>query len=195
MTPKTSEHVIAKADGEAVRVRTVRPVLDEDHWDATAVLAVRALPRKPNPNTAASDGAADQVEPQLNGEEAVRPEAGDSGAGIGRPDHDDAARGGPRELRLDGRLLEKFGYTPGCPGCINKQLGLDHRAHTAPCRTRVYNLMNDDEDEVDRLARRADRFARAQGGGDQAADGEGRRDPTPRSSRGCTGTGTKTCES
>ena len=125
-------------------------------------MAVRALPRKPNPNTgAASSDAAEQVEPQLNSDEAAQPEAGDSGAGIERPAHEDAARGGPRELRLDGRFLDKFGYTPGCPGCINKQLGLDHRAHTAPCRTRVYNLMKDDEDEVDRLARQADRFARA----------------------------------
>ena len=136
--PKTGEHVIAKADGEAIRVRTVQPVPDDDQWDAEAVLAVRALPRKPNPNTgAASSDAAEQVEPQLNSDEAAQPEAGDSGAGIARPDHEDAAHGGPRELRPDGRLLEKIGYTPGCPGCINKQLGLDHRAQTVPCRTRV----------------------------------------------------------
>ncbi len=62
---------------------------------------------------------------------------------------------------MDGRLLEQIGYTPGCPGCINKQLGLDHRAHTAPCRTRVYNLMKDDVDEVTRQERQVERLARA----------------------------------
>ena len=71
---KTGGHIIAKADGEAIRVRSVQPCPDEDKCNAEAVLGVRAPPRTPNPNT---DGAADQAEPKLNGSEteAARLEA------------------------------------------------------------------------------------------------------------------------
>ena len=50
----TGEHIIAKADGEAIRVRTVHPVPEGDQWDASAVLAVKALPRRPSPSTVAA---------------------------------------------------------------------------------------------------------------------------------------------
>jgi len=48
--PKTNEHVVVLGDGgAAIRVRTVlrRPVADR--WNATAVKAVIATPRVPNP--------------------------------------------------------------------------------------------------------------------------------------------------
>ena len=111
---KPCEHIIAKADVEAIRERTAQPCPEEDQRDSRAVPPVRALPRKPNQNT---DNGVEQVEPQLNGDacdagEAARAEAEDGGANIGRPAHKDA-HGGPRKLRLDKRLLEKIGYPTG----------------------------------------------------------------------------------
>ena len=59
--------------------------------------------------------------------------------------------------------MEKFGFTNGCPGCIHKQLDLeDHRPHSLKCRRRFYELMKNDEDEVDRLLSNERRMGRQQ---------------------------------
>ena len=75
------------------------------------VLTVRALPRRPGP---------EGVDPKPR---IVTGEALDDlldGANLGSPEQADA-EGAPRELRLDGRLLEKFGFTKGSQECTHKQ--------------------------------------------------------------------------
>ena len=68
----------------------------------------------------------------------------------------------PRELRIDGRLLEKFGYTDGCLGCFHRQLKEPgHRPHSSACGRRIYELMMKDEDELDRLNWNQGRMGRA----------------------------------
>ena len=68
----------------------------------------------------------------------------------------------PRELRIDGRLLEKFGYTDGCLGCFHRQLKEPgHRQHSSTCRRRIYDLMAQDEDELDRMNWNDERVGRA----------------------------------
>ena len=47
--PCTGEHIIVLPSGEAIRVRTIHRVPEEDRWDSAAVTAVRALPRRPVP--------------------------------------------------------------------------------------------------------------------------------------------------
>ena len=57
-------------------------------------------------------------------------------------------------MRIVSRLLYKFGYTAGCFGCAHKQVSLyDHRQHSLACRTRIYELMKDDVDELDKMER------------------------------------------
>ena len=153
--PRTGEHIVALESGEAIRVRTVHRLSAEDQWNADAVLAVRALPRKPSPNdtageprprrnTEADDGAGDRVD----------------GANLGETDHDDQAAE-PRELRLTTRLLTKYGYTDGCPGCENKERGAPYsRGHSTLCRQRIYDRMKNDEDELERLIKVDSRLRR-----------------------------------
>ena len=97
---RTGEHIIAKADGEAIRVRTVNRVVMENRWVLDDVLAVKATPRRPNP-LRGKDG--DDVDPKLT----VDGVAGDKaegnanepgadrvgGEGLGRPEHADAHTG------------------------------------------------------------------------------------------------------
>ena len=111
--PRTGEHIIALASGEAIRVRTVHRLAAEDQWDVDAVMAVRALPRKPSP-----DGPASEPRPRRN---TTADDAEDrvDGADLGEADHDDGVVM-PRELRLTARLFKKYGYTDGCPGCEHK---------------------------------------------------------------------------
>ena len=50
--PRAGEHIVALESGEAIRVRTVHRLPEPDRWSVDAVLAVRALPRRPIPNAA-----------------------------------------------------------------------------------------------------------------------------------------------
>ena len=48
--PRTGEHVIVLPSGEAIRGRTIHRIPVEDRWDPAAIIAVRALPRRPAPS-------------------------------------------------------------------------------------------------------------------------------------------------
>ena len=110
--PRTGEHVIAFHIGEAIRVRSVHRVVLEERWSPDAVRAVRALPRRPGPGQ--TEPAPRLLVEQPSGKEA-------SGANLEQPEAEER-RAAPRELKIDQRLLDKYGYTEGCPGCIYKQL-------------------------------------------------------------------------
>ena len=145
--PRTGEHLIAAHTGEVIRVRTIHRLPTERHWDAATVLAIRATPRNP--------GARGEPEPK---EAAEKPEAVE----IARPEHQDA-HGPARELKIDARLLEKYGFTVGCTGCqhVQRDLG-SRRAHSSRCRQRIYELMKEDPAEIDRLIAADERLRRAQ---------------------------------
>ena len=131
--PRTGEHVIAIHIGEAIRVRSVHRVVPEERWSPDAVRAVRALPRRPGPGQT-------EPAPRLLVEEPSGEEA--SGANLEQPEPEER-RVAPRELKIDQRLLDKFGYTEGCPGCFYKQLKMSTgvRVHSTACRCRIYECM------------------------------------------------------
>ena len=57
-------------------------------------------------------------------------------------------------MRITNRLLDKYGYTDGCIGSVHKQADLyDNRQHSTACRTRIYELIKDDEEELDKMER------------------------------------------
>ena len=141
--PRTGEHIIALESGEAIRVRTVHRLPEPDRRSMDATQAGRALPRRPNPNAAERDPAP-RVNIEHDGDRA-------DGADLGEPDCDDRVSG-PREMRFTNRLFAKYGHTEGCLGCAHKQAGFyDHRQHSIACRTRIYNLMKNDDEELERL--------------------------------------------
>ena len=75
-------------------------------------------------------------------------------------------------MRIVSRLLYKFGYTAGCFGCAHKQVSLyDHRQHSLACRTRIYELLKDDVDELDKMERAEVRLGRMPARGQQIRRG------------------------
>ena len=123
--PRTGEHIIAVETGEAIRVRTVHRLAEADRWSMDAVMSIKSLPRRPNPNTGETDAA-----PQRPQDRSGQKNDREDGADLGDPDCSNAL-GGPREMRITSRLLDKYGYTDGCLGCAHKQAGLyDHRQHS-----------------------------------------------------------------
>ena len=148
--PRTGEHLLAVHNGEVIRVRTIHRLTADKQWDADAVLAVRATPRNPGPQR--------EPEPRLEGDKDEKPEV----VSIKRPEHQDA-HGPARELKIDARLLAKYGLTDECAGCIHHHLDLGtRRAHSSACRQRIYELMKDDPVEVDRLIAADERLRRTQ---------------------------------
>ena len=155
--PRTGEHVIVLPSGEAIRVRTIHRLPAEDRWDPAAVEAVQALPRRPVPSraetepivrTADCDGAAAQAAASGDAEHAER---ATDGSKLERPQTKEQSRAA-RELRIDNRLLTRFGYSDDCLGCTHRQLDAPgHRQHSSACRRRLYELMMNDPDEVDIL--------------------------------------------
>ena len=65
------------------------------------------------------------------------------------------------ELRIDSKLLEKFGYSNDCVVCLHRQLELaGHRPHSSACRQRIYKAMMNDADELDRMEWNEQRMGR-----------------------------------
>ena len=150
--PRTGEHILVTTAGDAIRVRTIHRLVEEERWNADVVLAIRSTPRKPCP----SAGHADPMPRRVEASE----EQPTSGANLERPETDEW-RSCPRELQITERLLGKFGYTPGCAGCTFKENELlGHRPHNVTCRQRIYERMTQDADEIDRLNRNEARLGR-----------------------------------
>ncbi len=162
---RTGENIILKNNGDVVRVRTITRRPRSQRFEADKILGMEALPRRPTPSVRKQNA---DIDGQLNDDDRV-----ESGRERASAEQQDRAEGGadlgeaeprrheyaPREFRIDTRLLEKFGFTPGCPGCDHKRDdGAYHRAHTKACRQRLYELMKEDADEIDILLRKDERM-------------------------------------
>ena len=75
-------------------MQTVHRLPEPDRWSADAVLAVRALPRRPNPNAADNEPA-----PRMNTEHGEDDGDEADGADLGAAAGEDRFCG-PREMRL-----------------------------------------------------------------------------------------------
>ena len=148
---RTGEHIIvANSTGKAVRVRTIRRLPEEERWSNELITNIRATPRYPNPHKKPKEGE-DRLEAPHD--EELSPMTSDK-AEIKRGTSDELSppTSGPRdsamrELKITKRILEKFGYSDGCEGCLHAEAGLSHRAHSATCRTRIYRELGEDEME------------------------------------------------
>ena len=126
--PRTGEHILVTTAGDAIRVRTIHRLVEEERWNADVVLAIQSTPRKPCP----SAGHADPVPRRVESSE----EQSTSGANLEHPETAEW-RSCPRELQITERLLGKFRYTPGCIGCTFKENELfGRRPHSVVCRQR-----------------------------------------------------------
>ena len=48
-------------------------------------------------------------------------------------------------------LIEKFGYTPGCPGCekvLEGVPGATGKTHSEKCRARIYKAMDEEDERI-----------------------------------------------
>ena len=82
-----------------------------------------------------------------------------------------------REFRITDKLLEKYGLTDYCKGCVAKVMGDASRPHTQECRDRMEECIRQ-EDPEDELLTRRDARLRGKGNETPREAGQGREVPT-----------------
>ena len=66
--------------------------------------------------------------------------------------HEETTEPTKRGMRTTDRILEKYGFTPHCPGCESKLGGPStNRGHSAECRQRIYDEMAKEEHGREKL--------------------------------------------
>ena len=149
---RTDEVMVAQGN-RLVRTTKFLRLPENEQWSAASVEALRGLlpwkPERPSEEEAA---------PLLPPGPLTSADAGPAG-----PDEEPE----PRRKYLTQRLLDKYGRTPGCPGCQAR--GGVRRAHTEACRKRLERAW--EEDALKRMAELEADLAEA--GDDDAEPGGG----------------------
>ena len=104
----TGEHILVLPSGDAIRFRTIHRVPEQDRWNSAAVTAIRALPRRPLPQRDDADPMPRTAGQERPAEDGRKVDVGGSNLERSLVMKDQRV---PRELRIDGRLVEKFTYT------------------------------------------------------------------------------------
>lgn len=161
----TMQKVVGTEHG-VVKSNTIKRTPFEERWSREALEGMRGLPwdRKSGGNTGGNK----------------------TGGGGGGRTHDDELSdkpkersvcdepGKPRNFRITKRMVQKFGQTPGCPGCGTALKPGRTEAHDDLCRTRMQEEMTKSEEG---RARREEARRRFQEYGQKRE--EQRRDPIP----------------
>ena len=132
--------------GPAVRIRTIRRLVEAERWNPEAVDAVRARPRQPDPR-GRTDNAQQSREHQQP-QPAAAGSGGDpsglvpEGAGLpsGRIMPDENVR--HRDFRITKRMVESHEPTEGCPGCNAAMRPGTRGNHTRECRLRFEEILS-----------------------------------------------------
>ena len=88
------------------------------------------------------------------------------------------------------RELDKYGFTPGCPGCeVKRRGGIAKSGHNQKCRERIEQLMKDDEDDkwkIDQTNERINRHIadKYESGGTKRKETDAGEEINPRSALG-----------
>jgi len=126
----TNEHVVSMEDGRVVRARTVRERPTNTKLTVEMLDTIKGLPWMPTGTIGEKSGG--EVSRAV-------PEPVES-----REDPEVQ----PRGVKIRQTILDKVGYTPGCPKCRALQRGDTSRMtlnHTPECRKRVEEEMEKDE--------------------------------------------------
>ena len=65
---------------------------------------------------------------------------------------------GARRVYMSREDFVKYGYTPGCRGCLHAQAGLPYRGHTESCRSRMEGELERREEGKRRMKAANDRL-------------------------------------
>ena len=161
---KSNEHIVVlEGGGPAIRCRTIKRRTAVTRWDADKVAEIRASPRYPNPK----DLADQDVKTESKLEAKVKKPLDEK---IPVPEVQQPRDRKRRNFRISKKVLEKYGYAAGCPGCEAMMDGTKAKEHLRECRDRIENAMEEDPVDHQKIRDRDERVYKENADG--AAQGE-----------------------
>lgn len=147
MTSK--EALVGLPDGDVTRTRAIARLVPAQRWNPESILAVKGVPAKTMPRNPADDTVIESfANPHLSRDADLK---------VQLEDEEQVTTDMPACLHPDRRVpslritkgdLERYGYTLGCPRCLNTQMGGTAATanHWDACRRRIYRALFRDDD-------------------------------------------------
>ena len=136
----SNETVVGTPDG-AYRAYAIKRMAEEERWDSDSefIRNLQGTPQQPDPRRRGTTVPISFRFEAKTAEVQVQPAK-------------EMAEPASRRRGITQTDLDKYGLTPGCPGCLAKQRGeIAKRGHSEACRRRIEGMMKDDVDDRKRL--------------------------------------------
>ena len=147
---RSNEHIVVlEGGGPAIRCRTIKRRPADSRWSAELVAGIKATPRAPNPREPGEQRLRTERDPKivkLEKEKVVAP-----------PEVQAPREFKRRDFRITKLLLERYGFTGGCPGCQGMLDGKRGHVHSKECRDRIEIAMEADPEDSQRIRSRDQR--------------------------------------
>ena len=161
-----TEEVFIGTPAGVVKCRTIKRLPEENRWDAKLLNTMQGTTWQPVPGYKSDhvpveiDKEGKKSERQNEDDDAVEYQAIPLEEDVDRPNKEVKVRSSPiTDIRVTSKDTDMYGCTPGCPACEfvlkNQKIGKGV-AHSKECRHRIRELIAQDEEEKERVAR-ADR--------------------------------------
>ena len=144
IAPRSNEHlVVLPGGGPIIKVRTVKRRPIDEKWNSEAIKEIVATTRHPNPrdldqSKVLAEGQTKGLTAEIDISRSVEVQiAGD----VNEPPIPTRQR----DFRITRKVIEKFGYSPGCIGCEAHMTGGCQREHSMTCRRRLEDEMVKDD--------------------------------------------------
>ena len=140
----SNEAYIAIANGDVIKSRTIVRVVEGSRWNTNAVLGVVGIPGKLTPQQSVDANAEveELIDPHENADETRgHMDDVDECIVIGS----EKMKVMDRQIRITLKDLRHYGFSEGCPRCLDLQAGCyrTDRHHNDPCRLRLYLAYKD----------------------------------------------------
>ena len=129
----TSEAIIGTTGG-VIRAYACKRKPEEDRWQIDRILNMAGTPQRPQPSRPGLNVPIRVEIPEVKPDAEIEVEKVTQKEVL------------PRRRVITMKELEKYGFTPGCPGCETKRRGgIAKSGHDENCRKRIEERMMGDE--------------------------------------------------
>ncbi len=143
---RSSNEALVGTNRGVVKAYSVKRREPDQRWSKEAILGMVGTPQQPDPT---KPGTKIPIRVSFDAERGGEPVPSEL-------PKDEAP---VRRMRFTPGILEKFGYTEGCPGCKMKKAGLEEsRNHSEGCRERIAKELAKEEEGREKLRKEAERI-------------------------------------
>ena len=130
----SNETGVGTPDG-TYRAYAIKRMAEAERWDSDFIRSLQGTPQQPDPRRKGTTVPISFRFEAKTAEVQVQPAK-------------EMAEPASRRRGITQTDLDKYGLTPGCPGCLAKQRGeIAKRGHSEACRKRIEGMMKDDVED------------------------------------------------